>query len=215
MKLNIFNKISLSKKNVCFLMAVIFIGRLSFAQQMDVHDMAPSKIQKNVFFGMMDTMMAKMDHAITGETVGTQFMLQMIPHHAGAVEMAEYEIKHGKDFAMIQLAKSIAAEQRNEVNQMQLWLKKRVTDTAKITEAFTKSFNETMLVMMQNMPAKSKLTDNDHAFAAVMIPHHQAAIEMAKVAIKFTKDQMVTAYCKHIISAEQIEIEQMLLFLKK
>jgi uncharacterized protein (DUF305 family) len=196
-------------------MALIFISRSAIAQQMKMHDMEPSKIQKNVFLGMMDTMMAKMDHATTGETVGTQFMLQMIPHHEGAIEMAEYEIQHGKDFTMIQLAKSIVAEQRNEVNQMQIWLNKSLADTAKITEFFTKSFNQTMVVMMQNMPAKSNLTNNDHAFAAIMIPHHQAAIDMARVVLKFTTDQKVAAYSKHIISAEQVEIEQMLLFLKK
>jgi len=215
MKLNIFNKLLRSRKNLCFFMAFIFISRLSIAQQMNMHDMKPSKIQKNVFLSFMDTMMVKMDQAPAGETVGAQFMLQMIPHHEGAIEMAEYEIKHGKDFTMMQLAKSIAAEQRNEVNQMQIWLKRSLADTAKITEPFTKGFNEAMEVMMQNMPANSKLTNNDHSFAAVMIPHHQAAIDMAKVAIKFTKDQQVVAFAKHIISAEQIEIEQMLQFLKQ
>jgi uncharacterized protein (DUF305 family) len=64
------------------------------------------------------------------------------------------------------------------------------------------------------MPANNLLTGTDRAFARVMIPHHQAAIDMAKVIIKFTKDHQTNAFAKSIISSEKIEIEQMSAYLK-
>lgn len=72
---------------------------------------------------------------------------------------------------------------------------------------------QSMTVMMENTPSGSSLKNTDQAFAMVMRPHHQAAIDMAKAAIGSTTDQQTIAFAKQIISSEQVEIEQMSLFL--
>lgn len=64
---------------------------------------------RNRFLLMMDTMMSKMARLPKPASVESDFNLQMIAHHQGAVAMARYEISHGRDFTMIQLAKSILA----------------------------------------------------------------------------------------------------------
>lgn len=156
-------------------------------------------------------MMDNMVHTATSGFVEADFITQMIAHHEGAIEMARYEILHGSSFEMIQLAKSILVEQTSEIQQMQLWLEKYSSDN-KDTPQFHQYMNQTMEVMMQNMPVESTLTDIDKAFAKVMMPHHRAAIDMAKVVIKFSKDGQTNAFAKHIISSQQIEIEQMFLF---
>jgi uncharacterized protein (DUF305 family) len=92
------------------------------AQQMDGHH--EHEPLKNIYLRMMDTMMVAMEAAPQHVTAATVFMQQMIPHHQGAVSMARYEIEHGNDFAMIQLAKSILAEQTVELKQMQLKARK-------------------------------------------------------------------------------------------
>ena len=182
------------------------------AQHMN-HQM-PSPSEKNIFLVMMDTMMAKMDNVPEEQSAEANFILQMIPHHEGAIEMAKYEIQHGSDFTMIQLAKSILAEQNIEVHQMKLWLKSSTSGTIKATDLFQQDMNQAMNTMMQNLPAKNTLTNTDRAFAGVMMPHHQAAVDMARVIIRFTKDQQTIAFAKHIISSQQIEVEQMSSFLK-
>ena len=72
-----------------------------------------------------------------------------------------------------------------------------------------------MTVMMDNMPPNDKLTDIDNAFAMVMIPHHQAAIEMAIPLVQHSTNKQVITFAKQLISAEQIEIEQMKAFINK
>jgi len=50
------------------------------------------------------------------------FTTQMIPHHQGAIDMAEALLVYGKDPELRQLAKGIIAEQQNEIQVMRLWL---------------------------------------------------------------------------------------------
>lgn len=51
------------------------------------------------------------------------FLAMMIPHHAGAVEMARLVLIHGKDPLVRQLAEDIIASQQAEIAGMQARLK--------------------------------------------------------------------------------------------
>jgi len=50
------------------------------------------------------------------------FVMMMIPHHQGAVDQAEIELKYGKDPDMRALAEEIVAGQKEEIDLMQKWL---------------------------------------------------------------------------------------------
>ena len=47
------------------------------------------------------------------------FLAMMIPHHAGAVDMARLLLQHGRDPATRQLAEEIIAGQTSEIESMQ------------------------------------------------------------------------------------------------
>jgi hypothetical protein len=51
------------------------------------------------------------------------FAAGMLPHHIGAVKMAEVELKYGKNPEMRKLAEDIINAQQAEIEQMQKWLK--------------------------------------------------------------------------------------------
>ncbi|MDQ7981281.1 DUF305 domain-containing protein [Paraburkholderia sp. SARCC-3016] len=52
------------------------------------------------------------------------FVTHMLPHHQGAVDMAEVELKYGKDPQMKKLASNIVKTQKEEIAIMKRWLAK-------------------------------------------------------------------------------------------
>jgi uncharacterized protein (DUF305 family) len=72
----------------------------------------------HVMSGMLgDDELKKLD-AATGAEAGKLFLTQMIAHHEGAVEMANAEVRGGKDPEAIGLAKDVAASQTDEIKEM-------------------------------------------------------------------------------------------------
>lgn len=60
--------------------------------------------------------------AAQGTDAAKLFLRQMIAHHEGAVEMANAEVRSGKNAEAIQLAKDIAASQADEIEEMKALL---------------------------------------------------------------------------------------------
>ena len=61
--------------------------------------------------------LTKLD-AVQGTEAAKLFLSQMIAHHEGAVEMANAEVRSGKNAEAIRLGKDIAASQTGEVQEM-------------------------------------------------------------------------------------------------
>lgn len=67
------------------------------------------------------TMHKDMDIAYTGD-VDVDFLRGMIAHHQGAVEMAEIQLKYGRDPQVKRLAQDIIRAQNIEIRWMKGWL---------------------------------------------------------------------------------------------
>jgi uncharacterized protein (DUF305 family) len=63
--------------------------------------------------------------------------------------------------------------------------------------------NDTMMQAMQGMQPSG---NPDKDFVQMMIPHHQGAIDMAKVELQYGKDPALKAIAEQIIAAQQKEI---------
>ena len=138
------------------LLLLLFVTIPGAAQHLIMHNNM-TQASKNIYLTIMDSMMMKMKLAPEPLSPNADFMQEMIPHHQGAIEMAVYEIEHGNNFEIIQLAKSILAEQTIEVSQMKYWLNEVLTDTSVISSQYQTELNMAMEIMMNNMQSNANL----------------------------------------------------------
>jgi uncharacterized protein (DUF305 family) len=68
--------------------------------------------------------MAKMHKAMAIKYTGDadkDFVAGMIPHHQGAIDMAQVQIKYGKDPEIRKLAEAVVRDQTREIGEMKAW----------------------------------------------------------------------------------------------
>ena len=72
-----------------------------------------------------------------------------------------------------------------------------------------------MHVMHAAMASVQPSGDNDVDFVRLMLPHHQAAIDMAKTQLGYGQDPQMRRLAQEIITDQQSEIELMRLWLRQ
>ena len=71
--------------------------------------------------GAMTRMMVGMEIKPSGD-VDQDFAAMMIPHHQGAIDMAQAELRHGRNEQLRRIAQGIIVEQQQEIAAMRLAL---------------------------------------------------------------------------------------------
>ena len=115
-------------KTACIAIAFSGLGVQALAQQkMDHagHDAsaapaANASPSTKAFQASDERMMKDMAAPYTGDA-DRDFVAHMIPHHEGAVAMAEVLLKHGKDPELRKMAKEIVKAQKTEIDFMRKW----------------------------------------------------------------------------------------------
>lgn len=74
---------------------------------------------------------------------------------------------------------------------------------------FVREMNAGMERMMRDMHAPGYTDNPDIDFLAMMIPHHEGAVEMARLVLIYGGDPPTRRLAEEIISGQQTEIEAM------
>jgi uncharacterized protein (DUF305 family) len=191
----------------------------------------PAAPEQTSFFARNSAAMARMmiDMAIepTGD-VDRDFVAMMVPHHQGAIDMAQAELQFGHDQQLLRIAQEIVVEQLQEIAAMRLaigepasptWVANGIHPAApplkpapKSDAVFINRSDAAMDTMMANMSVKST-GSVDHDFIATMVPHHQGAIDMAQAELQYGQNQQLQTIAQEIIVDQMQEIMLMRLAL--
>jgi uncharacterized protein (DUF305 family) len=142
-----------------------------------------------------------------GKYSDERFIDAMVPHHQGAVEMAEVALKNAEHEEIKELARNIISSQQAEIEELKA-IKKEEFGTSNVPIEMSQEQMRVMGMMMDPQELANR-EPFDKAFIDAMIPHHQSAIEMAQVAREKSEIPEIKELAEDIISAQKTEIEQM------
>jgi uncharacterized protein (DUF305 family) len=157
--------------------------------------------------GMGSKGMAKQMVMENGKYSDRAFIDAMVPHHQGAIAMAEVALKNAEHEEIKELSRNIVSTQQLEIEELKS-IKKEEFGTSNVPMEMSPEQMRGMGMMMD--PKRlSKREPFDEAFIDAMIPHHRSAIQMAQVAYKKSKIPEIKELAGNIVTAQKREIEQM------
>ena len=134
------------------------------------------------------------------------FIDAMVPHHWGAVDMAEVALENAEHPEIRDLAEDIVRTQEAEIRELRS-VKEEEYGTSEVPRGTDASQMEAM-----GMTDPEELAGRrpfDRAFIDAMIPHHESAIEMAGVALDESENPEIREIAGAIVDAQEREIAQM------
>ena len=141
-----------------------------------------------------------------GNGIDRAFVADMVAHHESAVEMAEIAQQRGESEFVKKLAGDIKKSQTAEIAVMRREDEALDTAGVKPTSLGVPEHKQGM----DDDPAKLRTADPfDEAFLGMMIPHHEGAIEMAKVELAKGSDPELKALAQDIVDEQERELAEM------
>nr|WP_256488121.1 DUF305 domain-containing protein [Deinococcus sp. HSC-46F16] len=129
---------------------------------------------------------------LKGRAFDVRFSQLMMDHHQMAVDMARAALRSGRDARVRGAAREVMAAQAKELAQMGAWVK-----------AWTgKAYRSASAAM--NVPSSG----TDRWFLTEMIPHHQGAVDMARLVPARTQNAAVRKLAGEIIRSQSAEINR-------
>jgi uncharacterized protein (DUF305 family) len=188
-------------------------GETSTAQ-MEHGSMNRSSDSQSMPMGHGSTM--SMDLGPADENFDLRFIDAMIPHHEGAVAMAETALQSSTRPEIKQLTQEIIAAQEQEISELQAWRTAWYPNVGDEPMMYSAEMGH-MMPMSEEMRSGMRMDGDlgaaddqfDLRFIEAMIPHHEGAIEMAKQALEKSDRPEIKTLAQNIMDSQQQEIDQM------
>src|ERR1700741_2486478 len=209
------------------------IGSASLASAQDLS--RQSSAAEVAFLKENDAAMTKMMNHMAVKPTGDgdhDFVAMMAPHHQGAIDMSEAELRYGHNEQLLRIAQDIVVEELQEIAAMRAAAVEKLTPTeATLAASFVGTAagpGSASLGPAANVPPSLKmerpfLAQNDAAmekmigdmtikptgnidrdFVAMMVPHHQGAIDMARAELRYGHEPALRRIPQEIV-VDQIQ----------
>jgi uncharacterized protein (DUF305 family) len=118
---------------------------------------------------------------VDGDGMDAMFIEQMIPHHDDAIAMAELALERSERPEIRQLAEDVRRSQTAENAQMRDWYREWYGTEVPETSGGMGMMGG-MMGGTTDLDALARAEDFDKAFLEQMIPHHEMAVMMTRMA---------------------------------
>lgn len=174
-------------------------------ETMQMNDLSSSK---NTLMQAMNKSTTTMNNAKINGDFDYDFANLMVMHHQMAIDMSQVVIDKGNDQTIKNMANGIIVAQKIEIRIMQQFLQNyKILLSNNLLNQSLKLTTE-MKLMMDKMNAIIMTNNIDKDYVAMMIPHHESAVEMAKNQLLFGTQNNLVTLAKNIIEDQNFEIEE-------
>jgi uncharacterized protein (DUF305 family) len=135
------------------------------------------------------------------------FIVQMIPHHDDAIDMAELALERSERPEIRQLAADIRSSQTAENAQMREWYREWYGGAPTVSRGMGMGMG--MMSETTDMRALESAPDFDKEFLEQMIPHHEMAVMMTSMVGNVGGRQELRELADSMRRAQSREIELM------
>lgn len=147
------------------------------------------------------------DGSRMSQNIDQHFIVQMIPHHEGAIEMSKIALERSKRPEVLSLANGIIEAQQKEINDMRAWYQSWYGSAVPASTG--------MGMRMGSMEgdtaelSSASDADFDREFLTQMIPHHEMAIMMVRMLAAGTERTEMKQLADNITTSQAREIAMM------
>ena len=166
---------------------------------------------------ILGTMTLAMTTALETDSVSHNFIVQMIPHHQAAVEMAQNLLQYTTCVPLQELADRIIIEQTRGVETMQDALPDcgRPQNTETELARYAARYRRITETMFARMGAACESANLNAGFLLRMLPHHEGAVEMARNALRLPVCETLRPTLCGIIDTQSQELAEMRRLLRR
>lgn len=161
--------------------------------------------QQSASNAMMKSMQSGMNKMMSMKMTGDpdhDFAMMLKMHHQSAVEMADMEIRQGKNAQVKALASKIKAGNQKEVKELDRFLNSHNPQPSS-----SKLEQKAMEIMHSGTHSMNGKVDHD--FASMMAQHHQQGVDMAKAFLKEGKNSTMKLIANNVIKQQTKEIGEL------
>lgn len=162
----------------------------------------------------MGIMESRQVNMVNRSNIDKHFIEEMIPHHDGAIAMAELALEHSRRSEIISLANGIIEAQKRENGQMREWYRDWFGGVPSNSSSMGGMMGHGgmgmhMMSMEGDLDVLMTAENFDLEFISQMIPHHEMAIMMARMLLASTNRSEMKNLANDIITSQSREIEMM------
>lgn len=174
------------------------------------------KAKKDAFNQEMDATIEKMFKKMMAEPEtgdpDLDFAHMMIHHHEGGIEVGNIELKYGYHAEAKEIAQKSNKGNLESKKRLETYMAEHGA-AKKMDKAKYKLFREEMMMHMEQSEKVLKswpaTIDADYDFAEILIHHHQGALEMSELELKYGKDKSFREEAQMMIMEQEMEIKEL------
>lgn len=162
------------------------------------------------FYQTLDGMVQAMTTAGLTQSISHNFIVQMLPHHRAAIQMASNVLRFTENQAVLRLAQQVVRERTQSIDQ----LEEALAPAGQLAnpQQDLRLYQRRMELIYRDMYAKMSRAPENNRLAAVYLrqtlPHRMGAAHMAETALRYDVCTELVPVLRSIAAQQKREFAQ-------